>query len=138
MERGNWEQVNEGNTWKERSKPANITCPPLSDSADIKPAFNAVDDENKPLAPPKRSLEGLVTLEKQTGGEINSNVSLNLRLMVILFSHTYWTRGWEFVGHNPNTGYYELNNHDYEDRPWDPNAPVPPRLTPAAKHIREL
>lgn len=76
-----------------KSKPANITCPPLSDLGNIDPAFNSPDDGSESLAPPKRSLKGPVTLEKRTGGEREFNVHLGLRLIVTLFSHTYWTGG---------------------------------------------
>lgn len=121
-----------------KSKPANITCPPLSDLGNIDPAFNSPDDGSESLAPPKRSLKGPVTLEKRTGGEREFNVHLGLRLIVTLFSHTYWTGGRELLSHNPNAGYYDLNNQDCVDLTWNSNAPIPPGTAPAAEHILEL
>ncbi|MCJ1282906.1 hypothetical protein MMC26_002232 [Xylographa opegraphella] len=121
-----------------KSQPANITCPPMSDLGNIDPKFNDPDDGSEPLAPPRRSLEGLVILEKRTGGEREFNVYFNLQIIVTIFSHTYWTGGRELLQHNPNAGYYDLNNADCVDRTWNPNAVIPPGLTPAAEHILEL
>ncbi len=121
-----------------KSQPANITCPPLSDLGDIVPEFNAPDDGSEPLAPPKRSLIGLANLEKRTGGERDFNVYFNLRVIAILFSHTYWTGGRELLQHNPNAGYNDLNNANCVDRTWNPNAPIPAGTAPAAEHILEL
>lgn len=121
-----------------KSKPANITCPPLSDLGNIDPGFNSPDDGNESLAPSKRSLKEPVTLEKRTGGEREFNVYFGLRVIVTLFSHTYWTGGRELLRHNPNAGYYDLNNQDCVDLTWNPNAPIPPGVAPAAEHILEL
>ena len=121
-----------------KSQPAKITCPPLSDLGNIDPGFNAPDDGSEPLAPLKRNLEGLVTLEKRTGGEREFNVYFNFQILITLFSHTYWTGGRELLQHNPNAGYYDLNNADCVDRTWNPNTPIPAGLTPAAEHILEL
>lgn len=121
-----------------KSQPANITCPPLSDLGNIDPAFNAPDDGSAPLAPPKRSLERIVTLEKRVGNERAYDVYFNLQVIATIFSHTYWTGGQELLNHNPNAGYYDLNNHDCVDRSWNPNAPIGAGVRPAAEHILEL
>lgn len=118
-----------------KSELTNITCPPLSDLGNIDPVFNPPDHGRKPLAPRKRSLKGPVTL---IGGQREFNVYFNLRLLVTIFSHTYWTGGRELLRHNSNAGYYDLRNQDCVDFTWDSNATIPPGIAPAAEHILEL
>lgn len=119
-------------------QPTNLTCPPLSDLGNIEPAFNAPDDGSAPLAPPKRSLEGLVLLEKRTGGRRAYNVYFNSQHIATIWSHTYYTGGQDLLNNNPNAGYYDLNNADCVDRSWNPNAQIPTGVSPVAEHILEL
>ena len=119
-----------------KSEPANLTCPPLSDLGAIDPGLNGPEEEGDKR---KRSnLEGLVRLEKRTGGEREFKVIVAAQIIITLFSHTYWTGGQELLQHNPNAGYYDLNNADCVDRTWNPNAPVRAGVRPAAEHILEL
>ena len=61
---------------------ANLTCPPLSDLANIDPALGVPDDGSEPLAPPRRGVE------KRVGGECQFNINLNGRVINSIYSHT--------------------------------------------------
>lgn len=116
---------------------AKITCPPLSELGVIDVKFNALNNGSEALAP-TRNLGGRVILEKRAGGERNFDVHFNLRIIVTLWSHTYWTGGRELLQHNHNAGYYDLNNAECVDRTWNLNATIDTGVRPAAEHILEL
>lgn len=120
---------------------SNLTCPGLAYLGIIDPRFNAPDDGSEPLASPRRrrSLEGLVTLEKRTGSERPFNVhDITGAILATILSHTYWTGGNQLLQHNPAAGYSDLNNHDCVDTSFNNNAPIPAGTSPAAEHIYEL
>ena len=119
----------------------NISCPGFPELGVIDPDFNAPDDGSEPLAPPRRRsvLEDLITIEKRVGSERPFDVhDITGAILATIFSHTYWTGGNQLLQHNPNAGYYDLNNDDCVDTSFDENAPVPAGTAPAAEHIYEL
>ena len=105
-----------------KAEPAKLSCPPLSDLGAIDPGLNGDDEVGDKRR--RSTLEGLVRLEKRKGGEREFNVILAAQIIVTLFSHTYWTGGNELLQHNPNAGYYDLNNADCVDRSWNGNANI--------------
>ena len=120
----------------------NLTCPGLSDLGRIDPGLNGdVDDGSSPRI--KRWIDAfskrhLHRLEKRVGGERSYDITFNLVVIATIFSHTYWTGGRELLQHNPNAGYFDINNDDCVDTTWDGTATVPTGVRPAAEHILEL
>lgn len=119
-----------------KSESANLTCPPLSDLGDIDPELNGPGEEGDQRK--RNNLESLVRLEKRTGTRRNFRVRVAGNDIVTIRSHPYWTGGEELLQHNPNAGYYDLNNEDCVDRTWNSDAAVPAGVTPVAEHVLEL
>ena len=121
-----------------KSQTLNLSCPPFSDLGNIDPKFNIIEDESAKLTRRMSSEEGLVHLEKRTGAERDFDVYFQLRVIVTLFSHRYFTGGPQLLQNNPNAGYYDIRNADCVDLTWNSNAPIPAGVRPVAEHILEL